>query len=328
MSRALAPHRGAGRAGIVVDIGGTKIESAESRAPDVVHRVPSGAGDGAIALGRQVLGSIQRWEPRPGERIVVASAGHLDLAAGRVLAASNLPWRDHPLTDTVAAATGCDVELIGDASAAAVAELTHPSRSRHRHGLYVTVSTGIGMGAVRDGLLDWEAGTGEHELGHVRVVTGDDAAPCGCGRRGCLEAYSSGPAILRRYREILDGSDRPARALAGDAPASVADVVGAAERGEHPARLVLDQALDYLAGALSTAVRRARATVLVLGGGAMTHGGLFASLRDRMHVLAGPGLAVERPVHGLHSAIHGAARMCEREPRTMTALARNEEGVR
>lgn len=310
---------GAARAGIAVDVGGTKIESAESAAPDAVHRIPTRVDEGAAGLTRQVLSAIDRWAPRPGERIVVASAGHLDRAAGRVISAANLPWRDHPLVDTVAAATGCEPELVGDATAATLAELAHPSRARHRDGLYVTMSTGIGMGVIRDGLLDWQDGTGDRELGHLRVATGDDAARCGCGRRGCLEAYSSGAGIVRRYRDLTGG--------AGAEP-SVSDVAAAAEHGDPAARLVLDQALDYLATALAAAVTRVRATILVLGGGVLRQDGLFGSLHDRLRARLGPGPVVERSIHGAHSTLYGAAAMCEREPRVMAALARDEEGVR
>lgn len=309
---------GAARAGIAVDVGGTKIESAESAAPDTVHRILTRVDEGADGLTRQVLSAIDRWAPRPGEHIVVASAGHLDRPAGRVISAANLPWRDHPLVDTIAAATGCEPELIGDATAATLAELAHPSRARHRDGLYVTVSTGIGMGVVRDGLLDWQDGIGERELGHVRVATGDDAARCGCGRRGCLEAYSSGSGMVRRYLDLTGGAV---------AEPTVAGVAAAAEQGEPAARLVLDQALDYLAMALTAAVTRVRATILVLGGGVLRQDGLFASLNDRLRARIGPGPAVERPIHGAHSTLHGAAALCERERRVMATLARDEEGV-
>lgn len=304
------------RAGIAIDIGGTKIISASSDDPETTKRWPTRVDKGADGVTAQLVAATRHWGVRPGERIVVASAGYLDVGAGVVVHASNLPFLDYPLADRLGALVGGRVEVIGDATAATVAELTHLSRRGSRNGLYVTVSTGIGMGAVRDGRLDWLSGNGERELGHQQVVSGADAEACGCGRLGCLEAYSSGSGIVRRYKRALDRD--------GDSPAAASDItvgriVAAAERGDEHARTVVDEALRHLSSAIAQVTRELKASILVLGGGVIVHAGLFEPLSRRIVRELTPAhpVRVERSIFGDHSVIYGAASLCER-----TAAAR------
>jgi len=308
------------RVGVAVDVGGTKILSAASDVPEHPARVPTEVNGGQQALMWQIVRAVRYWRIRPGERVVIASPGHLDLDAGRVLEAANLPFRDYSIVARVAERTQCEVELIGDATAATVAELSRPDRARHRDGLYVTISTGIGMGAIRAGRLDWSVGNGENELGHIPIDHTPEAELCGCGRRGCLEAYGSGASIIRRYTAAVRGRGG-ADVLGGrHAPLTVSDVVAAGALGDQDASEVIDLALTHLSHALVRAVQDVGASIVVLGGGVMVHTGLFEPLRDRLGRLLGPEPVIERCALGGLSAIHGAAAVCERVEPVMTML--------
>ena len=80
--------------------------------------------------------------------------------------------------------------------------------------VYITVSSGVGGGAVVDGnLLEGKNGNGV-EFGHTRTGRPDylekyglDERICGCGRTGCIEAYSSGNSIRDIMRTILDSKN-------------------------------------------------------------------------------------------------------------------------
>ncbi|QEW04319.1 ROK family protein [Microbacterium lushaniae] len=313
------------RAGAVVDVGGTKVVSASSASPENSRRWATDVEHGADALADQISDALRFWEIRAGERAVVASAGYLDVGLGRVRRASNLPFIDYPLRDRLRELLGCRVELVGDATAATVAELTHRSRRAHENGLYVTISTGIGMGVVRERRLDWLAGNGDRELGHVRVDQAPDAEICGCGRRGCLEAYGSGSSIVRRYAEL---SRIDAVPLTSPDELTVSDVVRACDAGDVRARTVIGDALGYLTTAIANASRESEASVLVLGGGVMVHAGLFEPLRQRLLVETGSRISIERSLFGEHSVLHGAAAICERDSEVVRALGEDWVGDR
>lgn len=303
--------------GVAVDIGGTKILSAASRDPRSTRRVKTRTGAGAEGVLHQVAESVLHWGAGLGGRVVVASAGHLDLELGRIREAANLPFRDYAIVRELSRATSREVELIGDATAATVAELTYGDRPRHANGIYVTISTGIGMGVVRAGRLDWENGFGDRELGHVQVESGAGAEDCLCGRRGCVEAYASGASIIRRYAERSSGDS----ALHADHDLTVSEIVARAGRGDVCAGDVVDEALTYLARPLCGVVRRLRASILVLGGGVMVHSGLLSPLAERIRALMGSAtLIIEPAAYAGLSAIYGAAAVCERRPEVINVL--------
>ena len=106
----------------------------------------------------------------------------------------------------------------------------------------MTISTGIGGGLVLDGRLYRGVAGNAGELGHLTVVY--DGRPCGCGRRGCLEAYASGTNIARRAREAI-AAGRPS-ALA-DLPALTAkDVAEHALDGDPLAKGIWDETMAML----------------------------------------------------------------------------------
>ena len=83
--------------------------------------------------------------------------------------------------------------------AGALAEARLGAGRTTRRMLFVAIGTGIAGGYVVDGRIDPGAHGAAGEIGHIVVRTGPDAAPCGCGARGCLEAYASAAAIARAY---------------------------------------------------------------------------------------------------------------------------------
>ena len=129
----------------------------------------------------------------------VAAPGPIDLARGVVESPPNLTgWGTVPLRGWLEAAFAAPVHLENDANAAALAEWRFGAARGARHMAYLTMSTGVGGGLVLDGRL--YRGTGNAgEIGHMPVEWGPEAERCGCGQRGCLEAYTGG----RRWTERL-----------------------------------------------------------------------------------------------------------------------------
>ncbi|HXG41060.1 MAG TPA: ROK family protein, partial [Candidatus Limnocylindrales bacterium] len=153
-----------------------------------------------IAVARSVRERVPAdLAPDGLEAIGISSPGPLDPWAGVVVEPPNLGPRfvDVPLAAELEAALGLPAYLERDTNVAALAEQAYGAGRGIDDFIYLTVSTGVGGAVVTDGRLllgpDGVAG----ELGHLVVDFGPDAAPCGCGGFGHVEAYASGRALAR-----------------------------------------------------------------------------------------------------------------------------------
>ncbi len=117
-----------------------------------------------------------------------------------MLLCPNLPWRDHPLRERVAAGLAIDVPIVveNDANAAGWAEFRFGAGRDVQDMLLLTVGTGLGGALVVGGRLVRGAFGVAAEVGHMRVVP--DGHLCGCGLHGCWEQYASGRALVRSAR--------------------------------------------------------------------------------------------------------------------------------
>lgn len=70
----------------------------------------------------------------------------------------------------------------------------------------ITLGTGVGSGIVIDGRVVYGSDGFAGELGHFVIDHSENGRPCGCGRKGCLEAYTSATGVARTAREFLEKS--------------------------------------------------------------------------------------------------------------------------
>jgi glucokinase len=125
--------------------------------------------------------------------------------SGIIELAPNLPWKGIiPLRDLIAAATGLPVVITNDANATAIGEMIYGSAKGMNDFIIVTLGTGVGSGIVANGQLIYGHDGFAGELGHVIAVR--NGRLCGCGRKGCLETYSSATGIVRTAKEVLEAS--------------------------------------------------------------------------------------------------------------------------
>jgi predicted NBD/HSP70 family sugar kinase len=134
--------------------------------------------------------------------IGLASIGPLDLKRGGMAKPANLPYEFVALVGPLEEALGIKVHLMNDANAAALGEWTFGAGRTHDNLAYVTISTGIGGGAIVDRHLLIGKDGNAAEIGHV-VVDPTGRLTCGCGRKGHWEAYCSG-RNLPRLAMMLD----------------------------------------------------------------------------------------------------------------------------
>jgi glucokinase len=286
-----------------IDIGGTKIEFSLGEESGKIHRrlrrATQLSGQAETDLrriaedARHLIGAAGA---RPEDLAAVGASvpGPLDLDAGLVLNPPNLPsWDRAPVRDILAEELGCPVFLENDANAAALAEWRFGAGRGFSHLVYLTMSTGVGGGLILGGRAHRGVFAGAGEVGHMLVEW--DGELCGCGLRGCLEAYIGGACWTRRLREITPPSSRVATLAGGVENVSPEQVVEAARERDEFALAEMDRFNNYLAQALVNLSFVLAPEIFVLGTIAVAAGEelCFAPVRERVAARTWPSLAAD-----------------------------------
>ena len=123
---------------------------------------------------------------------------------GSIEFAPNLRWKGViPFAQMLEDRIGIPVALTNDANAAAIGEMTYGAARGMKDFIVITLGTGVGSGIVVNGQLVYGHDGFAGELGHV-IMRRNNGRLCGCGRTGCLEAYTSATGVARTAREYLD----------------------------------------------------------------------------------------------------------------------------
>ncbi len=138
--------------------------------------------------------------------IGVASAGPMNVNKGELVNPTNIPLDIVPLSGPLGEKFGVDVQLINDGASAALAEQKFGRGQGYDNLVYITISTGIGGGAIVDGNLLYGKNGNAAEVGHF-TIDQEGKLTCGCGRPGHWEAYCSGSNIPTFVRMKLDEVD-------------------------------------------------------------------------------------------------------------------------
>ena len=162
---------------------------------------------------------------------------------GTIEFAPNLSWGHNgivPLAKMFSDKLGIPVALTNDANAAAIGEMTYGVARGMKNFIVITLGTGVGSGIVINGQLVYGSDGFAGELGHV-IMNRVNGRPCGCGRKGCLEAYCSATGVARTARELIETTDEPS--LLRDMPAAditSLDVSLAASKGDALAKRIYE----------------------------------------------------------------------------------------
>ena len=204
-----------------IDIGGTKIAAGiiDAATGQVLHkaRIPTEAENGGASVLQRAIELAQKLPRLAGVRGVgIGAGGQIDPLTGVVVNATEiLPgWKGQRLKEAFESAFGLPAFADNDVNALAVGESRYGTGREFRHLIYLGLGTGVGGALVHDGkLVHGPRGAGS-EPGHL--VLYPDAPPYENGTRGCLEQFTSGPAILARFGDpSLTGPDLAALAHAG-----------------------------------------------------------------------------------------------------------------
>jgi glucokinase len=317
-----------------VDLGGTNVRAAVvdgdgkvlgqekhrllSREPAQVAEAVLRAGKTACAAAALPFGDIQAMG--------VGIAAMIERGTGMVLNAPNLGWRDVPFLKLLHARAGkLPVSIANDLSVAAWGEHIAGAGRGVDDLIMVLVGSGIGAGIILGGKLQ-EGATGVGgEFGHVIVHPG--GRHCGCGQRGCLEAYAGGHNLATWARDDLRIGLAAARAGGQRQPAAgkkLLEIVGdpekvtaaamerAAHEGDELCRRLLDEAGQLLGIGLANLVTLLNPSLLLLGGG-LLHGSprmmaaATAGIDQHASKAARAALRIGAPELGDQAGVIGAA---------------------
>ena len=262
-----------------VDLGGTKIQTVvvadggevagQSRRPTPTQGGPKDVAD-EIAAALRDAAAEAGIETSDLEGIGVGSPGKVDDDAGTVAGARNLPgWSgSYDLRRALKKACGAPVSLGNDVQVATDAEFELGSGREFSSLLGVFWGTGVGGGIVLDG-RPWIGRDAAGEIGHIVVRRG--GALCGCGRRGCMEAYAGRASMEARARRRASRGENTLLFKIMEERGRTRLTSGvwarALDKGDPLARRLIDRAVRALGAGVASAQNLLDVEAIVIGGG-------------------------------------------------------------
>ena len=264
----------------------------------------------AAVLGKMKEKSIQ---PEQVEGVGIGVPGPvLDSSIVPIVCANLGGWGERNVSAQLSGLLdGLKVLVCNDANVAALGEIWMGAAKGAKNAVMVTLGTGVGGGVVVNGkVIDGVHGAGG-EIGHI-TVNRHETAVCGCGKRGCLEQYSSATGVVRCKKKLLDENPDTPCVLRGTEFAAK-DVFDAARNGDALAAREVDEMSDTLGMALANIASTVDPEAFLVGGGVARAGDvLFAPLNKHFQEYAFKSCR-ETPIKqaslGNDAGIYGAVRL-------------------
>lgn len=257
---------------IGVDLGGTKISTALAELNGNIlseNTIPTNAEAGEVEVLARILYAIEKILELGNKKvdeiksIGIGSPGPLDSKKGIILVTPNLPFKNFQLVKPIEERFKVPTYLENDANAAAMGEFMFGAGKNTKNMVYVTISTGIGAGAIVEGKIYRGNTCNALELGHTTILP--DGPKCNCGNFGCLEALASGTAIARIANEHLKAGEDSS--LRNYETVTSYEVFVEAKKGDKLSLAVINKSLEYLGIGIANVITIMDPETVVLGGG-------------------------------------------------------------
>lgn len=273
-----------------IDLGGTFIKAgvvdencnivAKASIPSAVDGDHEGLADRMVECAKMAMAELGLTIDDV-ESVGIGTPGAIDSKNGMVVYANNLAMKNTPLGEYMRARINKPVYVENDANVAAYGEALAGAAAGIDDVVVITLGTGVGGGIIIDGKIYTGFNQFGGELGHAVVEY--NGWPCTCGRKGCMEAYSSATGLIKMTRIAM--AENPKSKLWEVAP-TMQDVNGktafdAMRMGDEAGTAVVDKYIKYLACGLANYVNIFQPEVLLIGGGICKEGEtLLAPLRE------------------------------------------------
>lgn len=268
---------------IGIDIGGTgtKIGLVDARGEilardEGIATTAYSTFDGFVDAMSEVIERLLTATDSHGKvRGIGVGAPDSNYYTGNIEHAFNLPWKGVlPLADMLSKRCNIPVYVTNDANAAAIGEMTYGTAKGMKNFIVITLGTGVGSGIVINGQVVYGNDGFAGELGHVTMVRGDSGRLCGCGRRGCLEAYCSATGVARTAKEIIEQMNEPGL-LSNIKNITARDVYNAAMNGDKTALEIFNFTGNMLGEAIADFIAFSSPQAIILFGGLTRAGDLL-----------------------------------------------------
>lgn len=260
---------------IGVDLGGTKIYTAlVDLEGNIINEkvVETLAHEGEEAVAGRIINTIDSVIAGVDKELIkaigIGSPGPLDAKKGIIIETANLPFKNFEIVKVVKERYGLPTYLDNDANVATLGEFMFGAGKGTENMVYVTVSTGVGGGAIINGKLYRGHTANALEVGHMTIAK--EGPRCGCGNVGCAESFASGTAIGNRAKEAVNS--KSATSLKNYENVTAKEVFIEAAKGDAEAKRILDSALYYLGITVGNIMTNFDPEKVVMGGGVINGG--------------------------------------------------------
>ena len=313
---------------IGVDLGGTNLRAAiaDTDTGQIFHqrKCPTLAAEGQGAVIERIIQLIEDLRQADPDcdiqGVGIGVPGTPDIDTGVIQFLPNLPgkWLDVPLQAIVEQQVKLPVSLLNDVRAITLGEWTFGAGRGAETVICLAIGTGIGGGVVVNGQFHLGIGGTAGEFGHHVVEV--NGLPCGCGGKGCLELYASGPAIAAMgVKEVLHGhTTRIGELVEHDLnKIDAGTVVQAAQEDDPIAREILHRAGTYLGIAVGNILGVVSPERVIFGGGVSSAGDLLLkpivqTVNERVHVIPLQKVEFVLAELGINGGLIGAALWAKR----------------
>ncbi len=250
---------------IGIDLGGTKTAIGLVNPEHQIvgqRRISTHEEQGPQAIVERIAQEIADLEQVHGQKaqaVGICCPGPVDHVTGSLLTLVNLPGLSNtPLRQLLAERLGVPVQLDHDAKAAALGEFHYGAGRGRTHMVYIVIGTGVGAAIILDGKLYYGESNSSGEVGHITVDRHGDV--CQCGSRGCMETYTSGPWLARRYQQTLAKLGLPDKEASGE------QLTHLAATGDPAAQAVMQAAGTALGIAVASMAMIMNVELYIIGG--------------------------------------------------------------
>lgn len=216
------------------------------------------------------------------EGIGIGCPGQIDSDNGIVRILPNIPgWINIPVSKIMEEEFGLKTKVDNDVRCATLGEYNFGAGKGAKNLICITVGTGIGSGIILNGQLVRGASMSAGELGHL-ILQNSDGPICGCGNTGCLEAFASGPSIVKMAQDyIMGGKSSKFKEMAVNTPITPQIISEAAKLGDEVAKTIFSITGNWIGIALSSVVNLLNPELIIIGGGVAEAGDLlFDPIRE------------------------------------------------
>ena len=225
---------------------------------------------------------------------------------------ANFPWPENlNLAEEFEKRIGLKVRADNDVNVITLGEMWKGAGKGHSNVLGIAIGTGIGGGIILNGqLVSGKNGTGG-EIGHTKLVR--DGKLCGCGQKGCWEAYASATGLIREAQgRLIVNKKNQLYEMTKGRELEAKDVFDAAKAGDKFSVDIVDYEAEYLAMGISNLLNTLDPEIVVLGGGVSLAGDfLIDRVKESLKKYALPsaleGLKIVQAELGNDAGILGAA---------------------